>query len=586
MAIRRALIPVEVRVLGDDEVEITMTTDGLARDGHILEPRGCVLTNYRKNPIQLWQHNPEYPVGTNENIVVYDDKITATCRFAPLGISAKADEIRGLVKANVIRTVSVTFDGIDGTPLNPNKPRGGQRFTKWELLECSFVSVPSDTDAAVTARALQAKYGIASRADDAAEWHVGASRSLPVEDSDEWDGAAAAKSIFEWAGGDEFDSKKARRGFLVYNASKADKRGGYKLPIAHVVDGKLKVPRGAIKAAASRLPNTNIPDDVREKAGAVLDHYKEKAGMNTSERRALVDEHKRFLSTDRKPHFRGLYEVANLAYAVENIGYIKSCADWEAAMEEDESAVPAMLGESLIALGKALVAMTQEEVAEMLTDRDVEIVEEENDEGVIVTVEERKKDIKFRAVVFAAALKRAAEADDEETKEKSGDKGDMLKEAQTHHSRAMKRHRAMGESHDNASEQMDATDDSHGEMREAHEKLGEALRGIVNDKGEADEDKVAAAQEHHREMGDALHEASAAHKRAMHHVDEAEDTHGALGRSLRSAMSCVRAAMSSEDTDNKEVQKSTGVEEDEGSRSVDFRRRQAELLALGGRIND
>ena len=130
MTMIRKLVQATINTLGPDEVEITMSTAALARDGHILIPQGCVLDNYRANPIVLWQHDPEHPVASAENIQVEPDSITARVRFAPDGISHKADEVRGLVKAGIVRAVSVGFDPIDGVPLDPKKPRGGQEIHK------------------------------------------------------------------------------------------------------------------------------------------------------------------------------------------------------------------------------------------------------------------------------------------------------------------------------------------------------------------------------------------------------------------------------------------------------------------------
>lgn len=153
MTINRKIIPAQIRALAADEVEVIMSTSALARDGHVLVPSGCDLASYLLNPIVLFAHDPLLPVGNAENIQVQRDQITARVRFAPEGISTKADEVRGLTKAGIIRAVSVGFDPIDGEPLDPSRPRGGQRFTKWQLLELSFVAVPADTGAMVTARA-------------------------------------------------------------------------------------------------------------------------------------------------------------------------------------------------------------------------------------------------------------------------------------------------------------------------------------------------------------------------------------------------------------------------------------------------
>ena len=149
----RAAVLAELTPLADDEVEVIISTSALARDGHVLEPTGCDLTNYRSNPVVLWQHNPDLPVGRATDLAVEGDRIRARITFAPSGISPKADEVRGLVKNGIVSGISVGFDVLDGEPLDPKKPRGGQRFTKWELLECSFCSVPVDPGAAVTARA-------------------------------------------------------------------------------------------------------------------------------------------------------------------------------------------------------------------------------------------------------------------------------------------------------------------------------------------------------------------------------------------------------------------------------------------------
>ncbi|KUR73861.1 HK97 family phage prohead protease [Novosphingobium sp. FSW06-99] len=158
----RKLIAAQISNLGPDEVEVVMSTSALARDGHVLVPQGCQLANYRANPIVLWSHSPDHPIGNAENISVGSNQIGARIRFAPTGISHKADEIRGLTKAGIIRAVSVGFDPIDMVPLDPKKPRGGQRITAWELLELSFVSVPADTGAVVTARAAREGKAISS----------------------------------------------------------------------------------------------------------------------------------------------------------------------------------------------------------------------------------------------------------------------------------------------------------------------------------------------------------------------------------------------------------------------------------------
>jgi HK97 family phage prohead protease len=144
--------------LGDREIGVILCTSELGRDGHILEPSGVSLRNYSRNPIALWQHNPEQPIGAVHSAgLTPDGNLAGIVTFAPAGISLKADEIAALAKAGIVRGVSIGYDVIEWAPLDPREPRGGQRVTRSELLEVSLVSIPADTGALVAQRSARSR---------------------------------------------------------------------------------------------------------------------------------------------------------------------------------------------------------------------------------------------------------------------------------------------------------------------------------------------------------------------------------------------------------------------------------------------
>ena len=263
----------------DDITKVIASTNEIARDGWVVEPAGLKTANFLKSAAICFNHDYEHPVATPVSAALIDngDKLEISIKWPPPGTSPKSDEVRSLVKAGVIRAVSIGFMPLEMEPLDPKEPWGGQRVMSADLLETSFVAVPADTGAVVTQRSPEGS--MTQRASESADWKCGVSRTLPIDDSDGWDGPAAERSIFDWAGGKDFDPAKARKAFLAYDAANPKERGSYKLPIAHVVDGRLRVPKGAIRAAASRLPDTEVPDDIKTEARKVLDHYEEKAGM-------------------------------------------------------------------------------------------------------------------------------------------------------------------------------------------------------------------------------------------------------------------------------------------------------------------
>jgi HK97 family phage prohead protease len=271
----RGIFAAEIRELDNDEVEVVMSTGKLARDGHILEPQGVDLSGYRKNPIILWQHSPNAPIARAEEVAVDGEKITARIRFAPAGVSDDADRIRGLVKSGIVSTMSVGFDPDwdSAEPIDPKKPRGGQRFKHWTLLECSFVSVPADPDAVVTAR----EHG-----------DGGTAGVLTVNEVRDLEGLPALQR-----------SKDIITRRLVF-----------------------------------------LPDGL--------------------------------VGSTEETHSRDMYGIAQLACALDNLGYIQYSEQIEAAFEGDNSEVPALLMAALKAGCAALIAMTVEECAELVGDDDAD----------------------------------------------------------------------------------------------------------------------------------------------------------------------------------------------------------------------
>jgi hypothetical protein len=421
-----------------------LSTGGVARDGHTVDPAGWKLDAYRSNPVVLWCHSgAEPPVGQMSEISITNGALRGVVTYADEGQYAFADTVFRLVKGGFIRAVSVSWDPIRWKYSTDKGRQGGIDFLEQELLEVSQVPVPSDVRALATARRAGIDTGpilkwaerlldlgettVISRAElenlrreakmpssnmrAAATWKVGAKRGLKVNTTQSWDGPSAEKRIFAAAGfdGDTPDPAKARGAFLFYDASAPEMKGSYKEPFADIIDGELTAVRAGLDAAASRLDATDVPDDVKADAKAVLESYK----SDDSRAAALVP----FVPKPRAggAAVRGLYEVAWLAQSIAELDYLQWCVQMEAEYEGDGSTLPAKLLAILKDAGAALVAMTQEEVDEMIAERpalDVDVMAD--DEGLrgAAAICAAVRSLVRRAVAPEAARLRAASVKD------------------------------------------------------------------------------------------------------------------------------------------------------------------------------
>jgi len=123
------------------------------RYGDVILVDGWNLENFSKNPIALFNHDKDFPIGRWENLGVRSNGLRGHLRLAPEGTSARIDEIRKLIDAKILRAVSVGFMPIEFKALNNSN--GGQLYTKSELVETSLVSVPANPNALAVAKSLK-----------------------------------------------------------------------------------------------------------------------------------------------------------------------------------------------------------------------------------------------------------------------------------------------------------------------------------------------------------------------------------------------------------------------------------------------
>jgi HK97 family phage major capsid protein/HK97 family phage prohead protease len=138
------------RAAGDDPLEFIMSDATVDRMGDVIVQSGWDLADFVGNPIALFSHKADLPLGVWKDVRVQGGALRGRLELLPRGMSPRVDEIRAFVEAGMLRAVSVGFRPIDTEPL----PNGGVKFKRAALVECSVVSIPANPNALAVAKSL------------------------------------------------------------------------------------------------------------------------------------------------------------------------------------------------------------------------------------------------------------------------------------------------------------------------------------------------------------------------------------------------------------------------------------------------
>jgi HK97 family phage major capsid protein/HK97 family phage prohead protease len=147
----RAYSLFEVKAVDEDArvLEGIATTPQTDRMGDVVEPKGAAFTL----PIPfLWQHKHDSPIGHVTQAKVTDDGILVRVQIEkddePGPLKDLLDKAWRSIRKGLVRGLSIGFNPVDEEPI---KGSFGFRFTKWDWLELSAVTIPANAGATIQA---------------------------------------------------------------------------------------------------------------------------------------------------------------------------------------------------------------------------------------------------------------------------------------------------------------------------------------------------------------------------------------------------------------------------------------------------
>jgi HK97 family phage prohead protease/HK97 family phage major capsid protein len=138
----------------DDPAEYVLSDESVDRMGDVIMASGWELSDFRKNPIALFNHDKDAVIGRWTNVRIDGDRLLGRLVLAAAGTSRLVDEVRALFEQKMLRAVSVGFRVLKSEPLTEDADKyfGPFRFLKQQLLEASMVAVPANPNALQVSR--------------------------------------------------------------------------------------------------------------------------------------------------------------------------------------------------------------------------------------------------------------------------------------------------------------------------------------------------------------------------------------------------------------------------------------------------
>lgn len=147
---------VAVKAINAEErlVDSVISTGSIDRDRDTIDPKKWSLKHFRKNPVVQWAHDSHIPaVAKTTKIGIEGESLKVVDKFpAEEDGHGLANMLFNLVKGGFIKAKSVGFLP-ERNKFTFNEERGGFDFHGQELLEHSFVNVPSNPEALIAAKA-------------------------------------------------------------------------------------------------------------------------------------------------------------------------------------------------------------------------------------------------------------------------------------------------------------------------------------------------------------------------------------------------------------------------------------------------
>jgi HK97 family phage major capsid protein/HK97 family phage prohead protease len=143
--LQRAYSVLTVKSVDDDLriIEGVASTPTPDRMGDVVDPKGVTF----KTPLPLlWQHRSDQPIGHVLSANVTSEGIAIRAQIAK-GVLPRIDEAWALIKSGLVRGLSIGFRATE----DPEHIKGtfGFKFTKWEWLELSAVTIPANAEASI-----------------------------------------------------------------------------------------------------------------------------------------------------------------------------------------------------------------------------------------------------------------------------------------------------------------------------------------------------------------------------------------------------------------------------------------------------